>query len=433
VDGLLGPQISPMNLAGVLPWIHWRGFVVLALLVAGNVFCFACPFMLPRELARKLGGGKLRWPKMLRSKWLAVGLLVLFLWAYEAFSLWDTPWWTAWIVITYFALAMVIDAFFRGASFCKYICPIGQFHFVQSMASPLEVRVREIDTCQSCSTYDCIRGNEKNRGCELDLFLPKKKGGLDCTWCLDCVHACPHDNVGIMPRQGSTELLDDGWRSSLRKLSHRWDIMALVAVLVFGAFANAMGMVGPVLQWQDELAASMGLASNWWIMSITLLLSITLLPALILGLVGSASQALSTTTATWKQITTRFTLTLVPLGFAMWLVHMLFHLFTSWGTVIPSVQRAAEDLGTTALGEPLWTLSCCGPTPTWLLPLELLILDVGLVVTLWLQYRLARSFTTSLMRELAALLPWLVLSLALWLTGAWIVFQPMEMRGTMPS
>ena len=236
-----------------------------------------------------------------------------------------------------------------------------------------------------------------------------------------------------MTRKNGTELLDDGWRSSLRRLSSRWDIAALVAVLVFGAFANAMGMVGPVLQWQDEVAASLGLSSNWWIVSITLLLSITVLPSVILGFAGSASQSLSSTTSTWKQVTTRFTYTLVPIGFAMWLVHMLFHLLTSWGTVIPSVQRAAEDLGTTMLGEPAWILSCCGPAPTWLLPLELLILDVGLVATLWLQYRLARSLTTTLSRELAALLPWLILSLALWLTGAWIVFQPMEMRGTMPS
>ena len=42
-----------MNLAGVLPWIHWRGLVVLGLLAAGNVFCMACPFMLPRTLARR--------------------------------------------------------------------------------------------------------------------------------------------------------------------------------------------------------------------------------------------------------------------------------------------------------------------------------------------------------------------------------------------
>src|SRR5262249_59411773 len=44
-DGLLGPSMSPMNLAGVLPWTGWRALTVLALLVAGNVFCFACPFI----------------------------------------------------------------------------------------------------------------------------------------------------------------------------------------------------------------------------------------------------------------------------------------------------------------------------------------------------------------------------------------------------
>src|SRR5206468_584645 len=81
-DGLCGPQVTPMNLAGVLPWIHWRGLVILGLLSAGNVFCMACPFMLPRTLARRwLPQGRV-WPRVLRSKWIAVVLLVLFLWAY---------------------------------------------------------------------------------------------------------------------------------------------------------------------------------------------------------------------------------------------------------------------------------------------------------------------------------------------------------------
>ena len=72
-DGLRGPQLSPMNLAGVLPWIHWRGLLILGLLVAGNVFCMACPFTLPRTLARRWLPGGRPWPRWLRSKWLAVG------------------------------------------------------------------------------------------------------------------------------------------------------------------------------------------------------------------------------------------------------------------------------------------------------------------------------------------------------------------------
>ena len=138
--------MAPMNLAGVLPWTYGRAFIVVALLAAGNLFCMACPFTLPRELGRRLGLATRHWPRALRTKWLAVGLLVLFFWAYEAFDLWDSPSLTAWILVGYFVAAFAVDTFFRGASFCKYVCPIGQFNFVSSLVSPLEVRVRSRDS-----------------------------------------------------------------------------------------------------------------------------------------------------------------------------------------------------------------------------------------------------------------------------------------------
>src|SRR5262249_17028687 len=87
-DGLRGPQVGSMNLAGVLPWIHWRGVLILGLLAAGNVFCMACPFTLPRSLARRWRPQGRPWPGWLRSKWLAVGLICLFLWSYDAVAIW---------------------------------------------------------------------------------------------------------------------------------------------------------------------------------------------------------------------------------------------------------------------------------------------------------------------------------------------------------
>ena len=197
-DGLFGPQVSSANLAGVLPWTYWRAFVVIALLAAGNFFCMACPFTLFRKLGRRLGLPQRAWPRALRSKWFGIALLVLFFWAYEAFSLWDRPIWTAWLIINYFLIALAIDAFFSGASFCKYVCPIGQFQFVASLVSPLEVKVRQPAVCADCKTHDCLRGNALQSGCETDLYLPRKSGNLDCTFCLDCVRACPHDNIGLM-------------------------------------------------------------------------------------------------------------------------------------------------------------------------------------------------------------------------------------------
>ncbi len=214
-DGLRGPQVGAMNLAGVLPWIHWRGLLILGFLVAGNFFCMACPFLLPRTLARHWLPRGRHWPRWLRSKWLSVVLLVLFFWAYEAFSLWDSPWWTAWLALGYFVGAFVIDGFFRDAAFCKYVCPIGQFNFVQSLVSPLEVKARDPDVCATCRTKDCIRGRDGIPGCELHLFQPRKAGNMDCTFCLDCVHACPHQNVGIVARPLGSELWHDAASSGV--------------------------------------------------------------------------------------------------------------------------------------------------------------------------------------------------------------------------
>lgn len=63
VDGWFGDQLAPKNLAGVLPWVQWRGVLILGLLVLGNVFCFACPFMLPRRLAKRWLHASRNWPR----------------------------------------------------------------------------------------------------------------------------------------------------------------------------------------------------------------------------------------------------------------------------------------------------------------------------------------------------------------------------------
>ena len=84
------------------------------------------------------------------------------------------------------------------------------------------------------------------RGCELALFQPRKVGNIDCTFCLDCVQACPHDNVGIISRLPAAELMTDRMRSGVGFLSKRKDLAALASCSAFGALLNAFGMVSPV-------------------------------------------------------------------------------------------------------------------------------------------------------------------------------------------
>ncbi len=387
VDGLLGPQVSPLNLAGVLPWTYWRGFAVIALLAAGNIFCMACPFTLPRDLGRRILPARRSWPVWLRSKWIAAGLLAAYLWSYEAFSLWNSPWWTAWIVIGYFTTAFIVDGLFQGASFCKYVCPIGQFHFVQSLVSPLEVKTREPEVCVSCRTHDCLHGNAHQRGCQLNLFQPTKFGNFDCTFCLHCVHACPQGNVGVLATIPGASLLQD------RRLFQRADVVALTAILVFGAFVNAAGMTAPVIMWMSQWhAASMfyyaaGLVAG---------------PTILIWLCSRIARS--------KALTGRCILALVPLGFSMWLAHFSFHLVTAWQTILPVLNRLLA-IGT---GE-------YSGASAWITSAQILSLDFGLIATLYLTWRIAGRV------RVAA--PWAVLAIALYASGIWIIFQPMQMRG----
>ena len=123
------------------------------------------------------------------------------------------------------------------------------------------------------------------------------------------------------------------------------------------------------------------------------------------------------------QVATRFAYALVPLGFGMWLAHYTFHFVTGYDTALPVTQRFAGDLGLTSLGDPLWSRACCRPLPAWLLPLEILFLDMGLLLSLYAGYRLAPT--------LRALAPWALLMVLLFAVGVWVLFQPMQMRGTL--
>jgi polyferredoxin len=472
LDGIFGPQLAPRNLAGVLPWVHWRGFVVVALLVAGNLFCMSCPFMLTRRIAKRILPGDRIWPRALRSKWLAVALLAIFFWSYEAFDLWASPWLTAWIAVTYFVAAFVVDGFFRGASFCKYVCPIGQFHFVNSLVSPLEVKVRDPAVCARCETKDCIRGRYApevsvaaaahpapvavgagpalpveapggsfagegwetpagrllQRGCELWLFQERKSGNMDCTFCMECIHACPHENVGIIARRPGQELWEDPSRSGVGQFSRRPDLAALALLLTFGAFLNAFGMVQPVHGLLAWLTGILGIGPGPLLTAIVFVVGLLVLPILLVAGAAGLTRAATGSGEPLVRIVTKYAYALVPVGFGMWLAHYLFHFLLGALTVIPLVQSYLADLGFAILGAPRHGLGPIVPD-TWIFPVQLFLLELGMLVSIGAAYRIARREEGSGRMAWRAMMPWAVLAAGLSVLGIWLLLQPMEMRG----
>jgi hypothetical protein len=251
-------------------------------------------------------------------------------------------------------------------------------------------------------------------------------GNLDCTFCLDCVHACPYDNVGLVSRLPGAELFADAPRSGVGRVHGRKDLAALVLVFTFGALLNAFGMVSPVYALEAWLSHGLGTTQRAPILGLLFVAALIVEPAVLLGMAAWASRRATGIRQGLVVLATRYTYSLVPLGFAVWLAHYAFHFLTGVLTVIPVTQSAVADLGTPFLGEPAWRLG--GLRAGAVYPMQLGLLALGLIGSAVVAMRLGRQDAPE--SPWRAYLPWLVLHAALFASAVWLMAQPMEMRGT---
>jgi polyferredoxin len=435
LHGLFGPQIAPRNLATVLTWVHYRGLLVVALLAAGNLFCTGCPFVLVRDTGRRRHPPLRSWPARLRNKWIGLALFAAVLFAYELFDLWSLPRATAWLILGYFGAALAIDLVFTGATFCKYLCPIGQFNFAASTLSPLEVAVREPAVCSTCRTVDCIRGRRDaiepritiRRGCELGLFLPAKVGNLDCTFCLDCVQACPHDNVALAARLPGAELVEGRRRSGIGRLAARPDIAALAVLFTFGALLNAFAMVSPIYAVEQWLARAMRVSTEAPVLLVVFMAVLGAIPAAMLTAAAASSRLIARPPASsLRAEIIHYATALVPLGFGLWIAHYAFHLLTGALTIVPLTQSTAVDLvGWPLLGDPLWKLA--GMRPGAVFPIQIGFVILGTLGSLAVTHGISEREHPR--RPVVATAPWAAVLLMIAAAALWVLSNPMEMRG----
>lgn len=417
-DGITGPQVAPENLATISVWLHYRGLVVLLLLLAGNLFCMACPFALPRTVARRLSTAGWRWPRALRNKWAAIATFAGFLILYEWLDLWASPWLTAWVAVAYFALAFLLEALFRESAFCKYVCPLGTFNFLGAAISPTQIAVHDREVCRTCPGRECVNGSAVVAGCGTLLFPPQISSNMDCVFCLDCARACPYDNVALAPRSPLAELADPAsWPL-------RWDLGILALVFAFSALGNAFGMVPPFYALLDRLGGF-----PEWLGLLLIFGAIDLLLPALLGLAAAVlSRARTPGREPLRHTFGRYAPTSLPLAFAIWLAHYGFHFAIGALALVPALHAFLLDHGLPLASRPDWTLSAMLPF-SWLLPMQILFVLAGLGASLYVLDRRARSIRT-LSQARGTLLPWAVLWLLVALAAIYLFTLPMEMRGT---
>lgn len=422
-DGFTGPQLASTNNATILAWVHYRGLVLLVLLLVGNLFCFACPFTIPRTLARRLSLAGRRWPRRLRNKWTAIGGLFLIFLLYEWLDLWASPWLTAWIAAAYLLASFLLEALFRESAFCKYVCPLGAFNFVYSMASPFQITERDASVCQDCKGKECINGSETVPGCGTELYVPQMTSNLDCTFCLDCARACPYDNVALASRAP--------WRELLTRLPVGWDKALLLVGLTFMGFFNAFGMVSPVYRLQGWLANTAGIDSE--LIQLLLILGIGMVGVPALVLLGGAwlnrLAVRGTERRPAKFYAALFAPAFVPLGLGIWLAHYGFHFAIGALTLLPALQGFLLDHGLTWLGpQPRWDVGYLIPMEA-IFPLQVTAVLFGFTGSLLvLGAQAGRSKAAPRVKALQ-LLPWALIITLLTMASLSVFNLPMEMRG----
>lgn len=445
-DGFTGPQTASRNLATVVPWVHYRGIVVLAILLVGNLFCMGCPFTLPRTLAKRLSSSGRRFPRWLRNKWVAIFSLFGLFFVYEWLDLWASPALTAWLIVAYFVASFVLEALFKESPFCKYVCPLGVFNWVYSTASPTQIGVKDRAVCASCAGKECVNGSYAREsvirideipyidadgvlhykkvevarspsgtlGCGTELFPPQIKSNLDCIYCLDCVRACPHDNIGLLARLPGRELLNPAaWPK-------RWDVSLLVIALAFMAVTNAFAMVPPVFRLQAQLV-SLGIQQEWLVLLLIFGTGNLVLP--VVSALGAAwlGRLLTGDRTSLRDTVAAFAPAFVPLGFGIWIAHYAFHFLIAPLAFIPIVQEF--------LGQPgEWGRYGVVLENGWIGLIQVVALAGGF---LWSMVIAQRAALRLYQRQgVAGLLPWALLLLLLMMAALQIFGLPMEMRGT---
>ena len=449
VDGFTGRQVAPRNIATASVWLHYRGLVVLALALVGNAFCAACPLMLTRGATRRLARlvpRNLTWPRLLRNKAFVAALTLVYLFSYELFDLWASPWLTAWLAVGYFGTALVVDTLFRAGTFCKYVCPLGNFNFVLSSASPTMVTALDHDLCRACEHKPCLHGRESYAaetqatgqaafipladitnangpgvfpGCETDLFVPSLQSNMDCTHCFNCVRACPYDNVALSTRAPTWEWLRAPWARR-----GRLALMLMAVGLTFMGIMNAAAMISPFfsfVRWLSQLLATESepllLALLFAVVTAGGLLVATAV-ATIADLAGGAGFAPKRALLRWGYVT-------VALGVGFWGAHYLFHFLTGALSIVPVFEHFFSYRGFAI--DPNWRLAQLVPT-RWLFPISAGITSIYALLAAFVTIGIAlRDFGR---RGVLAMWPMLLYVIAFAAIALLILGQPMEMRGT---
>jgi polyferredoxin len=383
--GLIGSPVGSHNFAIVFVWIAWWSALKMFFIpFGGRSWCSICPIPMPGEWL--LRGGilstptrpplaRLRWPRRLSGTWLqAAGFLLVGL--FGALTL-TTPRVTSVILLGIIILALSMSFIFGRRAYCRRLCPIGGFTGLYAQAAPVEVRVKDPALCAAHSEKTCYTA------CPWGQYPLALKSSANCGLCMECLRACPVDNIAVNMRP---------WGSELGTLTRRpLDEPFLALVMLASALVDAAVFLGP---WGDLKSAAYAVGSTGWLIfaGSFLLIGLGLLPGLYVLAVWIGAR-LDRSPSSLRTALAHASPALVPLGLMAWIAFTISFALSKAGYVLP-VLSDPLGWGWNLLG--VSSQALVGQTTSFSLMLQVSVLTLGLF---W-SVRVARRISASVRQAL---------------------------------
>lgn len=309
--GLFGSVVGSHNFAIIFVWIAWwSAFKLVFIPLGGRSWCSICPIPMPGDWLQQGGilrkgrglGLNLRWPKQLKGSWLQSGAFLL-IGLFSALTLTD-PRVTGWVFLALFGLAIGLSLVFENRAFCSHICPIGGFSGIYAQAAPVELRVLDTKICAEHGDKSCYHA------CPWGLYPVALRDSSACGLCMECLRACPYDNLALSLRPFSADL-------GQTRPANRLDEAFLALVMLGSALAFAAVFVGP-WGWLKMAAFEIGSWGWWGYAAGFLTLNLFILPILFGLAVWIGRQAGKVRLPLKREISNQ-SQALLPLGLMAWI------------------------------------------------------------------------------------------------------------------
>ena len=401
LTGFWGTSAGSHNFSIIFVWIVWWALLIIIIVpFLGRGWCTVCPIPAPAEWLQRRGivhrmPGPLRslrwrWPHRLRNIWLQnFGFLAM---AIFSIVILTRPGVTAWVLLSMILLAVTLSIFYENRVFCRYVCPVGGFIGLYSLAAPLELRVKDTQVCQAHTPKDCVVGNERGYGCPWLVFPGSLERNTYCGLCMECLKTCPKDNIVLNLRPFGADLLV----AKGRRMDEAYKalIMLACALLYSGIL---LGPWGWLKNWANMASFPLWTAYAAGFLAVNLLIT----PGLF-WLTTAASRRLARLQTPIKRLFVDYAYSMVPLGLAGWMAFSFSFVFVN-GSYAVSV--LSDPFG---WGWNLFGTRAVPWTPFWpevMVILQVTILLVGLVFSVVMAYRLGRKHTSTDVQAWRGLLP----------------------------